>query len=263
MCIMACWSCSKSGSTTVQANKEETDSTTANLIVAVTPTMDCLAAYIAVERGITDSLGIKVKLKTYTSRMDQDTAIARSRVDGLFTDSVDVAYLRSKRGVGTTVCGHTDAYWLLIAGRTTRINRLEQLGDKIIGCDRDAATNWLSTKVLSRVKTKAEVYRVQVNDVRIRYNMLLVNAIDAVWLPEPYASSAIKHGHKQIYDSRKVSKQLGVIAFSDKAVNNKTKKKSIDDFLRCLEMAKDSIKIYGVDHYNDIIKNAMAVGEQK
>lgn len=238
------------------ATKGESGIDTAKTVikVGVTPTRDCLPAFIVVERGIAERRGLSVSLDLFGSRMDQDTAIVRDRIDGMLADSVNIAYLNAKEKDFLSVCGQTDAEWKLIAGRTSRVTRLDQLGDKIVAHACFSATEWLTGKALDKVKTKADVYRVQVNDVKVRYNMLLVAAVDAAWLSEPYTSKALKYGHKIIADSKSYGAHLGVVAFTSKALKNKKKQDSIKLFIQCLNEANDSIRKYGAEHYADCIK---------
>lgn len=229
--------------------KRQSDVDTTVLSVGVTPTADCLPAFVVVSSGIAERHGLQVRLAQFCARMDQDTAIVRRRVDGLFADSVNIAYLNQKGDVALTVCRATDAEWQLIAGRASRVVRLDQLGDKIIAHACFSATEWLTDKALKGVKTKADVYKVQVNDVKVRLNMLLESAVDAAWLPEPYASMALQHGHKKIADSKKYGTRLGSLAFTSKAMADKKKRADIDLFIKCLDEASDSIKKYGAAHY--------------
>jgi len=226
-------------------------SDSAALKIAVMPVECCLPAFLVVERGLTDKAGLTLKLVVYNSQMDQDTAIARGHVEGMYSDSVRVAFLKS-RGEKLTVCRQTNAYWLLVSNKLSRINRIEQLSDKIIAQTCYSAIELFTQNLLNATKTTADVYKVQVNDVNVRYNMLLANNIDALWLPEPYASAALSYGHKKLADSRKLNAHIGVIAFADKAVNDKQRKVQIDKFLACIDEATDSISIYGASHYADV-----------
>lgn len=239
---------------TAKESRGEADSAKLALRIGVTPTMDCLPAYVVMERGIADRHGLNLRLALYNARMDQDTAIVRGRIDGMLTDSVHVAYINSKEKDLLKVCGTTQAEWQLIAGRTSRVARLNQLGDKIVAHACFSATEWLTERALKGVKTQADVYKVQVNDVRVRYNMLLVAAVDAAWLPEPFASMAIKRGHHTIADSKTYSQHLGTVAFTSKAMTQKEKHRQIELFMQCLDEANDSIKQYGTAHYANCMK---------
>lgn len=234
--------------------RAEADTSRSALRIGVTPTRDCLPAFIVMERGIAERHGLDLHLALYNARMDQDTAIVRGRIDGMLTDSVHVAYINSKHKDLLKVCGTTQAEWQLVAGRTSRVARLNQLGDKIIAHACFSATEWLTERALKGVKTQADVYKVQVNDVKVRYNMLLVAAVDAAWLPEPFASMAIKRGHHVIADSKNYSKNLGTVAFASKAMVQKQKHSQIELFTQCLNEANDSIKKYGFKHYADCMK---------
>jgi len=250
--VLACGSKRADGDAPVAERYAAADSSA--LSVGVMPTADCLPAFIVAEHGIAERHGLRLRLARYNARMDQDTAIVRGRIDGMFADSVNVAYLKKKHGTKLVECRTTGATWQLVAGRSSRIARLDQLGDKIIAHACYSATEWLTNATMKGVKTSADVYKVQVNDVRVRLNMLMVAAVDAAWLPEPYASIALKHGHKKIADSKKRGANLGTLAFTSQVMADKKKRPQVDLFLKCLDEAADSIRKYGPDHYADCLE---------
>lgn len=261
--VCLCDACKRPASSDGSAAKDDAWlNDTVSLKVAVLPTADNLAAMVAVERGIARKLGVDVRLVVYRSMMDQDTAVQRGRVDGLFSDSVRVRHL-SDGGLQLDVVRHSDAYWWLIGNKLSRVSRIEQLGDKIVAQTSYSATDWLTSQVLRGVKTKADVYRVPINDVDVRYNMLLANNVDALWLPQPYASAAIRLGHKKMADSRDINKGLGVLAFTKKSMSDKKKKQQIDLFLKSLDVASDSIKRHGQAHYDDVCKKYYTINTPK
>lgn len=187
----------------------------ASLKVGVMPTLDCLPVYLAYEDSIFLKQGVTVHLYRYNAQMDCDTAIARKRVEGTVTDLVRAARLQ-KQGTQLFYPVSTNLYWQLITNRKARISELKQLSDKMIAMTRHSATDYLSTLVIDSVKTKYDVYRVQINDLNIRLRMLLNNEMDAAWMPEPYATQARMAKHVALADSRDKNLQLGVIAFRSK-----------------------------------------------
>ncbi len=79
----------------------------------------------------------------------------------------------------------------------------------MIAMTRHSATDYLSTLVIDSVKTKYDVYRVQINDLNIRLRMLLNNEMDAAWMPEPYATQARMAKHVALADSRDKEPPVG------------------------------------------------------
>ncbi len=221
--------------------------------VAVMPTLDCLPLYVARCHGLFDSLKADVRLRRFTAQMDCDTALAGGSVEAGVTDVV-----RAQRLVGLGVplvyVSSTDACWLLIANRNSRIRELKQLYDKMLAMTRYSATDLLADYAVDSAKVKEErVFRVQINDVIVRLEMLRNNEMDAVFLAEPQATAALLVKHNAIMDSRKLGLRLGAIAVRGDRLADTNRKKQLEAFKRAYDMACDSINKYGVGHYRRLV----------
>lgn len=183
------------------------------------------------------------------------------RVEGTVTDLVRAARLQ-KQGTQLFYPVSTNLYWQLITNRKARISELKQLSDKMIAMTRHSATDYLSTLVIDSVKTKYDVYRVQINDLNIRLRMLLNNEMDAAWMPEPYATQARMAKHVALADSRDKNLQLGVIAFRSKLKAEPRRKKQIDRFVKAYDIAVDSINKNGVHHYAALLTKYYGIDAQ-
>ena len=222
------------------------------LKVGVMPTLDCMPLFVAKERRLFDTLGVDVRLRMRKAQMDIDTALIGGSVEGAVSDSVRVARMRS-RGTALTEVGTTNTSWQLVGNRSARLKEVKQLGDKMVAMTRYSATDFLTDHVLKGVKTIATVYRVQINDVPLRLQMLLNNEMDALWLPEPQATTAREHGHTVLWDTEKHNLWLGRVVFRDKALGDARVKKQIDVFKQAYNMACDSLNQRGVSAYADLV----------
>lgn len=225
----------------------------ASFKVGVMPTLDCLPLFVAEDYHLFDTLGVTVHLKGYTAQMDCDTALERGRVEGSITDLVRAERL-VKRGTALSYPIATNTYWQLITNRRSRISELKQLSDKMIAITRYSATDYLATLAIDSAKTKYDVYRVQINDVRIRLKMLLNNEMDAVLLTEPQATKARVGKHPVLMDSRDKNIHFGVFAFRDKALKSPERKKQMQLFLKAYNMAVDSINKNGCAYYSELLR---------
>ena len=222
------------------------------LKVGVMPTLDCMPLFVAKERRLFDTLGVDVRLRMRKAQMDIDTALIGGSVEGAVSDSVRVARMRS-RGTALTEVGTANTSWQLVGNRSARLKEVKQLGDKMVAMTRYSATDFLTDYVLKGVKTTATVYRVQINDVPLRLQMLLNNEMDALWLPEPQATTAREHGHTVLWDTEKHNLWLGRVVFRDKAFGDARVKKQIDVFKQAYNMACDSLNQRGVSAYADLL----------
>lgn len=221
--------------------------------VAVMPTLDCLPLWVAKNCGMFDSLGVDIRLKWFTAQMDCDTALANKRVEASVTDLVRAQWLID-HGTALEMPIATNAYWILVSNKNSRIKDLKQLDDKMIAMTRHSATDMLADHAIDSAKLKTErVFKVQINDVNVRMQMLRNNVMDALLLTEPHATAALMEKHKAIMDSRKLDLKLGVFALRKSVTTDKTRKKQIEAFMKGYNMAVDSINKNGIASYSDLI----------
>jgi NitT/TauT family transport system substrate-binding protein len=185
--------------------------------------------------------------------MDCDTAIINGRVEGFISDLVRTENLR-RRGLKLDYLSSTNAYWQLFTNRTARLKQLNQLGDKMIAMTRYSVTDYLTDRSMDTVKTKAKFYKIQINNVFIRLNMLLNNEIDALWLTEPQATVARIHNNPILRDSRDFKINFGVLAFRPDLIKDKRRKVQMKEFVKAYNLACDSLNIRGIYHYSKILK---------
>jgi NitT/TauT family transport system substrate-binding protein len=237
---------------TREQRREAMRKDSAALKVAVMPTLDCLPLYVAQYYQLFDSLNGGVRLKFYNAQMDCDTAILRGRVEGAVTDLVRAKRME-KQGLKLRYVAATNAYWQLVTNRNARIHQLKQLDDKMVAMTRFSATDLLTDRARDSVKLAPnQVFKVQINDLNVRVQMLQNNEIDALWLPEPQATQARMMKNPVILDSRDVKLQLGVLAFREQEMRRYARAKQLALFTQAYNQACDYITKYGIAHYRDI-----------
>ena len=187
-----------------EAMHSDTDSTgidTTCLHVAVMPTMSCLPAYYAERSGLADSLGLEMVLLRYQAQMDIDTAILRGHVDIAFTDLIRTH--RLSKQVPLTPFASCDESLSLISLKTKRVKRVNQMKEQMIAISRLSATDYWCDRVLDSTRTNHDdIYRPQINDVRLRAEMVHQGLIDAAMMGEPFATWMTMSGHKRLFQSK-------------------------------------------------------------
>ncbi len=225
----------------------------AALKIAVLPTLDCLPLYVAQELGLYDTTVVDVRLKPFTAQMDCDTALMGHTAEGAVTDLVRMERL-VKRGAKMHYVAQTGAYWQLFTNRNARINQLKHLEDKMVAMTRYSVTDMLTDRAVDSAKVKSEfVFRLQINDVNVRLQMLQNNIMDALWLTEPQATIARLAKNPVLLDSRKLNMNYGVLAFNQQKMRTYERKEQLAAFVKGYDAACDSINKYGVSHYRDLI----------
>lgn len=229
--------------------------------VAVIPTLDCMPVYLAKQKHWFDSSKVEVRLKKYNAYIDCDTALKGKSVEISISDLKRVEYL-TNQNVNLVKLGFTGAYWQLIGNRTARIKSISQMGDKMIAMTRYSATDYLTDKALKDAKVSAPVFKVQINDILTRLDMLKNNEMDAMWLPEPQATTARIYKHSVIEDSRQLNERLGVVVMRAQLLQDKNRKKQLIAFIDGYNRAVDSLNLFGVKHYADLVKETCNIDAQ-
>ncbi len=238
---------------TVVERKRLQKETVAALKIAVMPTLDCLPLYVAKDLCLFDTLHVDVRLRPFTAQMDCDTAIAGGSVEGMVSDLIRTERLK-KKGTPLYYLSSTNVYWQLISNKNARLKQLNQLGDKMVAMTRFSATDYLTDQALAGVKTKAQAFKIQINDVHVRLHMLLNNEMDAMWLAEPQATTARLNRHPLMMGSDSLKTKLGILAFRQKILGSRRRKEQLALFTKAYNMAVDSINQKGLKHYSPIIK---------
>lgn len=224
------------------------------LKVGTLPTLDCLPLFIAKERHLFDTLGVDVRLRPFRCQIDCDAALQKEKIEGCITDVVRAERM-SKQGFSLYYLTSTEGYWQLISNRKARINQIKQLPDKIIAMTRYSVTDLLVDIAIDSAKLNTDnVYRVQINDPQIRLQMLQNNEMDAMFLPEPYATTARLYKNSVLMDSREKDIKMGVIVFREKAIKDKRRTEQLSRFKMAYNKACDSLNAKGVKAYADILK---------
>ena len=233
----------------------------AALKVAVMPTLDCLPLFVAEEREMFDTI-VDIRLKYYTAQMDCDTALQRGRVEMAVSDLV-----RAERMKGEKLKLHyltsTNAYWLLIGNRNQRITNLSHLDDRMLAMTRYSVTDLLGDLVVDSAKLKTErVFRIQVNDVNVRLDMLENNEMDALLMTQPQVTQALLLKHHVLLDTRQLDMQMGVIVEDSVVMSHPNRQRQREVLIKGYNMACDSLNQFGIKYYSDIIRKYYKLSEQ-
>ena len=165
------------------------------------PAMSCLPVFYAERSGLADSMGLALRLLRFQAQMDIDTAIVGGHADIAFTDLIRVA--RLSKGVTLTPLASCDEPLSLISLKTKRVKQVNQMKEQMIAVSRLSATDYWCDRLLDSTHTSHDdIYRPQVNDVRLRAEMLRQGLIDAAMMGEPFATWMTTLGHKRLFLSK-------------------------------------------------------------
>ncbi len=222
------------------------------LKIATVPTLDCLPLFIGVEDSLFQKNGVDVHLKRRNAQIDCDSLIKGKYVEGMVSDLIRTERLK-KSGIMLRYVTSTDAYWQLYTNRISRIKELGQLSDKMIAMTRFSVTDYLADYAIDSAKPKFDVFKVQINDPRIRVKMVINNEMDAALFTEPQATTARLYNNPMLMDSRDKDVRFGVIALREDALKDKRRQKQVESFVKVYNMTVDSINHFGLQRYAAVI----------
>lgn len=229
------------------------------LRIAVTPTLDCLPLYLAQQKGWFDHEGVSVQLIPYQAQMDQDTAIVRSRVHGMTTDTVRMDWLK-QNGTPVEQVAKTTLSWQLITNKAARLTLLTQLDDKMVAMTRHSATDMLAQQIIEKSGLEPEhVFCIQINDINVRLSMLQNGIMDAMFLPEPQATVARTEGHPVLMSTDETGQHLGVLVFRSDVMADTAMHSRVERFVKVWQQASDSIAARGLTNYRSLIASCCHV----
>lgn len=251
LCFAACTDSGDNKQTDNEIDTWELDS--ASLRIAVMPTIDCLPLYVAEEEGLFDRESVSVSLYPYQAQIDCDTAIKNGWVDVMMTDLVRAERLKSL-GTPLRYLTATELQWQLLAGKNARLKKLGQLENKMIAVTRYSATAMLADALVDSASVVDEhVFRIQVNNLGIRLQMLETETMDAMFLPQPQATAARQIGAEVLYDTRWNDICMGVMVASEASQCDTLRQRLTKGMLKAYAEACDSINKRGVRFYSKMI----------
>ena len=186
----------KAKSAAAQTTAQTPDSL--SFIIACLPTFESLPFYYAKEAGIADSLSLPLRIKTYHSQFDADTALLGTTVDAGVTDLVrQKHYAAEGKMRGQIVWIPLQGEWQLLVNARLRLSELKQLKQRTIAIARYSSSDQYTAHLRDSLRWKFDdMLRPQINDYRVRQQMLDNEQIDAAVLPQPFAFKSKSNGQR-------------------------------------------------------------------
>ncbi len=204
----------------IQAKKPANDSV--DLTIGLMPITDCLPFYVAGHNRLFQKNGVRIKVITYNSSLKCGTALSTGKIDGAYLTLPEMLYLNGQ-GVNLKAVMASEGAMTVVTSRTKRIKKLSSMKERTIAVSRNNTSDFLVDEIAAITKIKPfDLLRPQINDISVRYKMLLNNQIDAAALPEPYSEMAIANGNVSVFSTNKAKVKFGSICFRDVAIKKKS-----------------------------------------
>lgn len=235
------------------------DSTALHL--AVVTTADCLPFYIAERKGMYRRMQLNLRLHSYRSQMDCDTALFRGIAQVGYADRERMAH---QEGAGQIwrewIAFEAAPWWIAVSGKL-RVKSVDKLKGRTLAVGRFAASAYYAEQFLSQAGVEmADIYEAQINDLLLRADMLRENQVDAALLPQPYASYARSEGARLLKCEAKSNKNY--LAVSHTAEATATRKAQLALLIKGYNMAVDSIRQGGPAYYSDVLQRDFGVSSE-
>lgn len=182
----------------------------AALHVALLPVADCFPFYIAQRSGIYERLGLDLRILTLQAQLDTDTALLHGRAELVYSDLVRAIMIQQTDTFDLRAIASAPAELDLITARRGRVRSLNQLKERMVAVARHSITDYWSDRLMDSARmAQTDIFRPQINDVRIRTDMICNGTMDAAFLPEPFAHEALLRGNTRNFSTRGLQPQLG------------------------------------------------------
>lgn len=249
LCLSACKD--KAPQSELNFGTERYDS--AALHIALLPNRDCLPIYYAKRTGIYDSLGLKLQIASYWSQMDCDTTLMGHIADGGWADKERMrSYGKRMNGIEPMWDG--TQRWSIYSCGQLRINDLKALKGKTIAIARNSTeVNYLEAALKGAKISMDDVYLPQINNLKMRAQMLTGNQVDAAVIAWPYTSLALANGHKCVL-SQRFPDANGCFVMKRNRLKSDIRRQQWQLFEKGRKMALDSIRKNGPKAYSVILQ---------
>lgn len=233
--ILITWLASCTSQEAMLSSQEETIEDSTALHIAVIPVMDCLPVYYAERIGLLKEAGLEARLLYHEAQMDVDTTLSFGHAEIGWSDLIRGMRL----GNDFHALAQTKGDWALMAVRGKRINKLQQMKERMVAIARLSATDYWCKHIVEKTDAleQEDVYRPQINNVPLRSGMIQNGLLDAAILPEPYASYLSELGCTELFRTPQEGPHFGIFL----AREDSSRREQIQHFLEIYDLAVDKL----------------------
>lgn len=222
-----------------------------SLTVGLMPDVDSIPFIIAQEKGYFKEEGVDVKLESFKSAVDRDSALQSGKLDGAISDMLAEAFGK-EGGFDVVITSLSSGSYKLVVGKDETATRVEELKNKDVAISKNTIIEYVTDKIMIKNGLPTETIRKTIiPQIPIRLEMLKNGKIAAATLPEPLATIAVKNGGKILSGSDQLGISPGVILFTTKAVN--TKEQEMKAMYRAYNRAVDYLTREPMENYIDLL----------
>lgn len=247
--LLSFTACAKSTSNTTNEanNKKELQ----ELTIGILPDLDSIPLVIAEQNGYFEESGAKIKIETFSSAKDRDSALQSGNIDGAISDMLAAAFA-AEGGFDVKMTSKTDGSYKLLVNGDKGIDSFNKLKGNDIAISENTIIEYATDMMLKEGKLgSGDVKKVAIPQMPVRLEMLQNGKVAAATLPEPLASAAMKNGAVLLNSSDKLGINPGVLLFTTKVTEEKSEE--IKLFYEAYNKAVDYLNKEDKSNYIDAL----------
>ena len=232
----------------------------AALHVALMPVHDCLPFYVAEQLGYYDSLGLDLRILTLQAQLDTDTALLRRRAELVYSDLARAIMIQQTDTSDLRVIATCEGRLRLLTAYRGRVRQIRQLKERMVAVARHSITDYWSDRLMDTASmAQTDIFRPQINNVRVRTDMLCNGTMDAALLPEPYATEAQLRGNKVNFSTKKLKPQLAALVVPAQVISESSRVHQIALLLKGYQLACEKMNAQQADCLPELLRSLCSV----
>jgi len=212
------------------------------------------------ELGLDEEYGFTLNLETFTSAPDRDAALQAEELDGVISDYIGVT-MYHKGGYDVRITGITDGDFILMAGKNTGIESLEEIDGQSIAISQNTLIEYSLDYILEEAGMSTDrVQKEVVARIPDRLELLRNEQIDLGLMPEPFATLALNDGATYIKSANDLGLYPSVSAFSMDSIE--AKEEAVRKLYEAYNEAVAYINTTDIAEYDEIVIEAVGYPEE-
>lgn len=241
-------------SMTACATEVETTEATQEMMVlniGAMGSIDVLPLIIAEENGYFEALGLEVNVEMFRAAKDRDAALQAGEIEGVTSDEVAIVIYQNA-GIDMKITGITDGEFMLIAGKDSGINSIDDLIGKTIAISENTVIEYTVDKILTESGIALDsVEKIAIPPMPTRLEMLNNGEVDAALMPSPFSDAAVAAGGKIIDRVNNEGQYIAITAFLNEAIEKNPE--AIKAYYKAYDQAVEYLNQTDVSEYEDVV----------
>ena len=253
-----------SGQSSTEPKSEQTavsEGERPSLKVGLISSISALPLLIAEDQGYFEADGVDVDIEYFKSASDRDAALQAGELDGVLCDETAIAIYQNA-DLNMQITGKTDGGFVLMAGGSTGIEKVEDLVGKKIAISQNTVIEYVLDQLLIQAGVDvSSVEKVSIPSMATRLELFMNGELDAALMPSPFSDTALANGAIALEQIESDSDlYISVTAFNQDVIDEKSE--ALVSYYKAYNEAVDYINGTDVSAYEDLIIDTIGYPEE-